>query len=198
MLDGLFFGVLLGYLQHFRSDFLQNLLDSRRKIIAAALLMVLLLSPVWLLPQRNKLMLTAGLTSVCLGFGILLMLSLRIRGVLPTLLAKPCAVLGSGMATIGKYPYPIYLWHEPFRVVGFALLRKLFGFSPGPWPHFLIYLSATILVGVVFSRLMEYPILKLRDRLLPAVPKAIPAKPAEKSLDWRPDRPLITTNRVRP
>jgi peptidoglycan/LPS O-acetylase OafA/YrhL len=193
-LDGLFFGVFLGYLQHFRSDFLQSLLCRKSVLVGAAFLSALLLSPALLLPQRNKVMVTAGLTASYLGFGILLMLSLHVRGILPGFVARPCSALGDGLAAIGMYSYSIYLWHEPVRVVGFALIRRLLGFPLGPWVHFFVYLTATILVGVTFSRLVEYPILKLRDRFLPGIPKTASATQAEKNADWQPDQPPLTNS----
>jgi len=96
-----------------------------------------LLSPALLLPQRSKLMLTAGLTAAYLGFGILLVLFLRVRGILPPFLAKPCALVGGGLAAIGVYSYSIYLWHEPFRLVGFAQIRRFWAPPWGPTCTFL-------------------------------------------------------------
>jgi len=190
-LDGLFLGVLLGYLHHFRGDILRKLFDSTGKILTAALLAVLLLAPAYLVPQRNKLMVTVGLTAIDWGFAIVLMLSLRVRGILPALLAKPCAKLGDSLATIGMYSYPIYLWHDPVRTWVFALLPKFLDHAIGPQLHFFLYLSATIVVGVTFSRLVEYPILKLRDRFLPAMPeKTASVKPIEKTHDWQRDQTL--------
>lgn len=190
-LDGLFFGVLLGYLQHFRSAMLENVFRHKSVVIGAGLLGTALLCPALFLPQRNRLMVTAGLTATYLGFGILLMLSLRVRGILPEFLGKPCGRLGNALATIGMYSYPIYLWHEPVRTWVFALVQKFLGHPVAAWLHFFIYLSTTILVGILFSRLVEYPILKLRDRFLPAIPKVTPAKVVERPLGWQPDQPLI-------
>ena len=193
-LDGLFLGVLLGYLHHFRGDILQKLFDSKVKIIAATLLAVLLLAPAYLVPQRNRLMVTAGLTAIDWGFAIVLMLSLRVRGILPALLAKPCSKLGDGLAAIGMYSYPIYLWHDPVQAWLFALLRKFLGYVVGPQFHFFLYLSVAIGIGVIFSRLVEYPILKLRDRFLPAMPdKAASLKPGEKTHGWQRDQLLINS-----
>jgi len=167
-MDALCFGVLLGYLHHFRLDSLSRILHRNGIVLFSLLLAAVLLSPAVLLPQRSKLMLTAGITSLYLGFGIILMLSLHIREVLPPLIARPCAALGNVCASIGMYSYSIYLWHWPVRTWGFALIRRILHLQLSPLLGFVIYVSASILLGASLSRFVEYPILKVRDRILPA------------------------------
>ncbi len=171
-MDGLFFGVLLGYVQHFRLDILSRLLARRSIVVFAAILSVMLLSPALFLPQRNKLMVTAGLTAVYLGFGIILMLSLHVRGILPRIVAQPCARIGNICASVGVYSYSIYLWHWPIRSWAFALTQKLLHIQLGPLSGFVVFASASISFGILMSRLVEYPILKVRDHIFPSAAQA--------------------------
>lgn len=120
-MDSLFFGVLLGYLHHFRPDFLDRLLAPTANRVALTLLAVTLLSCPLFLPFYHPLMLTAGLTLVYVGFGIVLVLSLRLHGVLPAGLARPLERIGTTLAYVGMYSYSIYLWHQTSRVLAQVL-----------------------------------------------------------------------------
>jgi peptidoglycan/LPS O-acetylase OafA/YrhL len=180
-MDALFFGVFLGYLQHFQPDFLDRLLNRKSVVFFSVLVSAMLLAPAVLLPQRNKLMITAGVTSLYLGFGIILILSLHVREIVPRIIAQPCAILGNVCASIGMYSYSIYLWHGPVRSWGFTFIQKILHFRLALLPGFVIYLSASLLVGILFSRLVEYPILKVRDRILPAIQsESAPVSPSQK------------------
>jgi peptidoglycan/LPS O-acetylase OafA/YrhL len=167
-LDALFLGVLLGYVYHFRSDLLDRLFGSRSIVVSSALLSVGFISLAGLLPQRSKFMLTVGITALYLGFGIVLMLSLRIRGILPNVLTEPFVKIGNVAASVGRYSYSIYLWHWPVRSWGFALFHKVFHRPLASIFGFAVYMSLSIFVGVLLSRLVEYPVLALRDRAFPS------------------------------
>lgn len=76
--------------------------------------------------------------------------------------------IAKGIALIGKYSYSIYLWHVPFNSIAMPLLINFIGTLNYYW---LIYASAYLFgaigVGVIASKLIEYPMLNLRDRLIP-------------------------------
>jgi peptidoglycan/LPS O-acetylase OafA/YrhL len=154
----------VGYVYHFRSDLLDRLFGSRSIVVSSALLSVGFISLAGLLPQRSKFMLTVGITALYLGFGIVLMLSLRIRGILPNVLTEPFVKIGNVAASVGRYSYSIYLWHWPVRSWGFALFHKVFHRPLASIFGFAVYMSLSIFVGVLLARLVEYPVLTLRDR----------------------------------
>jgi len=168
-LDGIFFGVLLGYFFHFRAEVFDRLLHGRRNLVLLVMLSVILLSPCLLLPQANRFMLTIGLTSLYIGFGIVLMLCLRVRGILPSAIARPCESIGKGFAYVGLYSYSIYLWHFPVLVWGIHSVEKFLKVSLGPASSYLFYVSVSIGFGIFMSRILEYPILRLRDRFFPSL-----------------------------
>jgi peptidoglycan/LPS O-acetylase OafA/YrhL len=79
--------------------------------------------------------------------------------------------VSSAVAWIGKYSYGIYLWHV--TIIGFVtrvILTRIPGDGPtAHWVFAAIAITVTaILFGAAMSRLVEWPVLALRDRLFPS------------------------------
>jgi len=72
------------------------------------------------------------------------------------------------LLVIGQYSYSIYLLHIPVQLAIQALFIKVLGHEP----HFVIiatcYLFGSLILGIAFARLIELPMLNLRDRLFPS------------------------------
>ena len=168
-MDSLFFGVLLGYFHHFRPEILTTLTNSRAKCLALLCLSVLLLCPSLLFPPTSRAMLTLGHTGLYFGFGIVLLLSLQLSHILPPVLARPVELIGAIFAKIGVYSYSIYLWHLPVSVWGLTFARKVLRFQIGLKTGFVLYALGSIALGVFFSKTLEYPVLRLRDRFFPSM-----------------------------
>jgi peptidoglycan/LPS O-acetylase OafA/YrhL len=66
------------------------------------------------------------------------------------------------------YFYSIYLWHGPVGALLPGLFRRSLGFPTGEYGRFAVYFTGSLVVGIAMSKLVEYPILGLRDRMLPA------------------------------
>jgi peptidoglycan/LPS O-acetylase OafA/YrhL len=71
-------------------------------------------------------------------------------------------------AYVGMYSYSIYLWHGPTAVWLPGFFRRTLGFPVGEYGRFALYFVAGLVIGIVMSKLIEDPILRLRDRILPA------------------------------
>ncbi|HTA90321.1 MAG TPA: acyltransferase [Polyangiaceae bacterium] len=168
-IDSLFFGVTLGYLHHFRPDILARALGPKNNRVIAAALSVLLLLPCLLLPPGNRFMLTAGLTMLYLGFGIILMLSLRSQVVVPARFVGVVSGLTSALAFVGVYSYSIYLWHGAVQPWGAEFLRRWFHVQVHGVPLVASYFLISVSLGIAMSRLVEYPCLRLRDHLFPEI-----------------------------
>lgn len=164
-LDAIAWGVLLGYLYHFRRAQLLAILERRRALIAAVSAVLILPPFVWPLGQ-SRFLATVGLTLLDWGFAGVLILSVTRPLRLPP-------TIGRGLAALGFDSYSIYLWHMP--VIGWLMesLRRhgTLAFHPATlsWGLDLgVYVIASIAVGVVMARTIEGPALMLRDRLFPS------------------------------
>jgi peptidoglycan/LPS O-acetylase OafA/YrhL len=168
-MDSLFFGVLLGYFYHFHPGLLDRILRPMRNRVALSILAAACLFPCLIVPVGNAFMLTLGLTLLYFGFGIALMMCLNTYGVLPAWLAVPLSAIGTAFAFIGVYSYSIYLWHEEILTGTPVLLWQFFHVKMGPFTEFVVCFSGSIAFGTLMSRLIEYPVLRLRDRMFPAI-----------------------------
>lgn len=168
-MDALFFGVFLGYLYHFRPNTLEKLMRSNFNRIAIAVVSAGLLSTAYLIPQDNQFFATFGYTFTYLGCAGALLLGLYVYGVLPAAISGIAGRFGSVVAYFGMFSYSIYLWHGPTGAWFPGLVRRALGFPTGEYGRFAVYLAGSLAIGVGMSKLIEYPILHLRDRFFPAI-----------------------------
>jgi peptidoglycan/LPS O-acetylase OafA/YrhL len=97
-MDALFFGVLIGYLYHFRSAILDELMcsTSHRTVMAAA--SAVLLSFAYFYSRDSKFFATFGYSFIYLGFASILLLSLYVSGIFSGKLAQLMELTGSAAA----------------------------------------------------------------------------------------------------
>lgn len=145
-IDSLFAGVTLGYYRHFHSG-----LFSRLAKKAWWLLGLVLVVPAFVLPLQSPVIETVGFTLLYVGYGSILVWSVDRR--------PSRNVIARALAWIGRYSYSIYLWHLPLRV-------SVFKGSP-TFVSFCLFLAVSIAFGAAMSRLIEIPVLKLRERWFP-------------------------------
>lgn len=141
--DALFFGVLLAYLYQYKQKI-------EWKSTALTLLALLGISlPFFFTKTDDPAFNTVVFLStnpVCFGYLMIRMLNTR-------------ASWMRGFAWIGKYSYPIYLFHG---VVNASCYRHFSG-----WAYYATYFLGSLVIGIVISKLVEYPILALRDKVFP-------------------------------
>jgi len=167
-LDSLFFGVFISYCYHFHQETFCRFCRRFRwgLWIAAALL----LSPLLMIDQYDRWTYTYGFTFAYLGYGCLLVAFLQVP---VSALWRPVSLLFRAIGFIGTYSYSIYLWH----LLTFNVISSL---NPGIPSFTLIPMSfgAAIGVGLIAAKLVEVPVLRLRDRLVPRDRNWNPVNPA--------------------
>ena len=164
-----FFGVLLGYVHHFYSHLFGELLSGKAAAAVLAILSGLLLCPALMFSPSNPYMLTIGLSMLYMGFGIVLIMCLYMPPVLSVRYARIARMLGSGFAFVGMHSYSIYLWHLSILHWNYAVMRRLFQKEPPCYIAPAVYIGLSLIFGVLMARVVEYPMLQLRDRLFPAM-----------------------------
>jgi peptidoglycan/LPS O-acetylase OafA/YrhL len=158
-LDGLMFGVCLSYLHHFKPRILASLAGGRESALLG--LGLALLAPGFLFPVESTfLMYTLGLTGLYLGSGLLVLVLVE-RGL-------PDRRLIRALAFLGAYSYSIYLWHLMVRFLVEDGFRALLHRPPGSPLAVLTYLVGAPVVGIAMAKLVEFPVLRWRDRLFPS------------------------------
>jgi peptidoglycan/LPS O-acetylase OafA/YrhL len=167
-LDSLLFGVLLGYWAHYQAErFAAVCHELRWALIAGG---VALLSPAFVYELKDTPFLyTYGYTLFYVGSGMLLCGLLHVR--------VPQNRITRVVAAFGAHSYSIYLWHWPV-LVAFVSWSKL-----APERIIPCYFGVAIAVGLLMGKLIEWPALRFRDRLFPAV------RGAMSSPDPRSERP---------
>lgn len=70
------------------------------------------------------------------------------------------------MAAAGACSYSTYLWHMPVEIVASRISEKWFGGSC--LAYLPLYLLGSLLVGHLMFRLIEQPVLAIRDRISPS------------------------------
>lgn len=156
-IDSLMFGVFVAYLWNFRE------LRNRTACVPSVVLVataILLLSPAFMFQlETNKWLSVVGVILFYLGAGVLLVAALRWEKS-----DSRCVRFAAGF---GAASYSIYLWHIPIAAWGNKVFTKVLGYD-----HYGIYLVNAVIGAFVFgwamSRLVEHPMLKLRDRLVSA------------------------------
>jgi peptidoglycan/LPS O-acetylase OafA/YrhL len=161
-IDSLMFGVVLSYAVHFWKSTIEVVRRFKSLILLASMVSLVgsqLLGGVWGY--------TLGHPLLYFGFGGFV------------IVAATCTWSSSffltGLGFVGAHSYSIYLWHTVVLVMGRIALQKLpavgiVGFS---WEvKAIVYIIATIVVGVVLSKVIEIPILNIRDTLFPSLLKS--------------------------
>ncbi len=145
-MDSLFVGVVLRYLREFRSELFKRISRTRNLWISAALLCTLAAPSTW--------MARYGLPCLAMAFAILLAWAID-----RSPLSRPAQLVWSPLPRLGTYSYPIYLWHQPFAGISASF---------GTFRSFVVFVPAMIAWGILMSKFVEIPILRVRDRLWPS------------------------------
>jgi peptidoglycan/LPS O-acetylase OafA/YrhL len=155
----IFFDLLLSYWAQFHGGTFWEFV--RPRYLLFIFVGIFLISPGFLLTQETAWMYTYGFTMLYLGFGAILvgMLSAPVE-----LLPRALQLVLRALAFIGGFSYSIYLWHIPWLI-----LLGTGGVLRIPYWGVAVFILGSIAVGVMTSKLVEIPMIRLRDRFFPLI-----------------------------
>lgn len=159
--DSLFFGVLLAFFWHYRWDEVaKSKLRSRWwLLLGGGSVLVLTPYPTRILDFETWLII--GYILLYVGAGCLLLAALSLD-------RQNCPRFVSWLAWLGRYSYAVYLWH----MLILRAIKPLTGTVSASPAVFLgkeiIVLVVIWIAGIALTKLIEFPLLRLRDRLFPS------------------------------
>ncbi len=154
-MDSLFCGVTLGWAVYRYPHFLKHVRPWRWVLFFAG---CACLSPAFFDGvSKSDYMVTAGFTVNYLGSGMIVLWGLT---------AGEYGPLGNLLAAIGAYSYSIYLWH--LAVLDWFLKPYVEPVIESDGLFVAFYVALCLGVGVLMSVVVEWPVLRLRDRLFPS------------------------------
>ena len=180
-LDALLFGVGLRAVAQHWPDRFAGLRRFRVHLVVAGLVLWL---PNLFVEPDTAVVRTLGLTGTYLGGAAFLLAAFHTRGADFGRLA-PLARRGAGVfAAIGVYSYAIYLWHV--SVIGSLRSRVESAVLDvtGTWNGLAWFVTATVLTvsavvfGAVATKLVDWPVLRFRDRFFPSRAESLPTASA--------------------
>jgi len=185
-LDGLFVGVLIAYLYHFHPQSLARLARHRAALLLAGAAMI---APTFFLDEGSvPFTWTLNYTLLYLAYGCILIVFIQSdsgTGVLGRFMATRLAV---GLASIGVFTYSIYLWHYDLGALpvhNYVLARLSHRWGELYWVLGTgVYFIVAITAGIAMSKLIELPVVRIRDRLLPG--RASATRGAAPAIEPRP------------
>ncbi len=152
-IDTLFVGATLAFVRHRHLSELSGWVKSHQKLLWSVLLLLVL---VMAFDESSLFIRTVGYWCCAVAYASLLALALQSS---PT-----SARRFKWAAAIGQYSYGIYLWH--FFLSEFVVL-PLLNSTLSAVGLFFVQSAVSIVGGVLLSKAIEMPFLKLRDRLVP-------------------------------
>ena len=169
-IDSLLYGVLISYLYHFKKSVLSRFYEKYKIVLLlgsfAAIPIVL-----YFFLNSPFLVSSIGFTILYLAFGNLLLFAIFES----TVFGKRKMMIANMMAKIGVYSYSIYLWH----VAVSRFLINYYRLYDNYYLYLITYILLSIIIGTFVSKIVEYPVLKLRDRYYPSMSK-IKVEPKDK------------------
>lgn len=176
-LDALLFGVAIRAVAQYWPEAFAAARRFRVPLLAAG---VALWLPNFFVEPTNPLIRTLGLTGTFVGSGAFLVATFHTRAADFGRGASVVRPVSRLLAGIGVYSYAIYLWHV--TVIGMTedrIVTTMLGVT-GTWNGAAWLATATavtvlsVLVGVVVTKAIDWPVLRFRDRYFPSRSASLP------------------------
>jgi peptidoglycan/LPS O-acetylase OafA/YrhL len=152
--DAMFFGVLIAFVANYRKQFMQRVLSNKYRPLYFILCLLFISTNFiygrWDTPWQA--IISLSLNPICFGYIMVCLMDYNN----PTFLKiiKP-------LSYIGAYSYSIYLFHIHFLVLSLRLYHY------GLTVFYISYVAFAFIGGIIVSKAIEYPFLKIRERYFP-------------------------------
>jgi peptidoglycan/LPS O-acetylase OafA/YrhL len=159
--DSLLYGVFISYHYRFNRERLTRFLRNNRMPLFLFSIAGALILPLYKIPYFNPL--KDALLYVSYG-NLLLLLITGTLNLNHLNFFLPWKWMVSLISATGVYSYSIYLFHVFIREMVMDKNENLSSLSFAFWIYFFLSIAASVL----FSKIIEFPMLKIRDRYFPA------------------------------
>jgi peptidoglycan/LPS O-acetylase OafA/YrhL len=168
--DSLLFGVLLSYFHQFHATSFTGF--CRRYRMGLACCGAIGFAPFFLFRLDTSFLVhSVGYTVLYVSSGLLLMAAMGSESRDMERPGYPVRFL----SWIGYHSYSIYLWHMLVQQIMLPISLRMMGITPSAEVVVAIYVFEAIAFGIVAARVIEVPVLRLRDRLWPSRSKDVTA-----------------------
>jgi peptidoglycan/LPS O-acetylase OafA/YrhL len=164
-LDSLLFGVFLSYLYHARARFKERIAEHPWATICLGLLVSVIAQNL----TAGGLRYVLGHVLTYVGFGFVVVGSVCLKEIKNRYLKVPIVAL----AVVGSFSYSIYLWHTILPVLEQIFVRRVTGSDLNYYWASLLAIASSICFGILIAKCVELPVLRFRDRWIPAHEKDI-------------------------
>jgi peptidoglycan/LPS O-acetylase OafA/YrhL len=170
-IDGLLFGTTLAYVYHLKPTWFSALKKFKWPLLVVGIAAV---SPMAVLPlETQPFVATWGFSLLYLGYGCVIVAVMSIDPDNRALRYISRMLVTRVLLVIGVSSYSIYLWHwhlARLPVMRFVAKHPLGGRPEWNWlVYTILYVFVATVVGYITGRLIEFPALRLRDRLFPRI-----------------------------
>ena len=167
-IDSLAFGVLISYIFIYSGDQLLRYLKKYK--IQSLLIASLFIMPIFILKRNTFFVSVFGHTLLYIGYGIIMANMIVFAKEIDFFLKKYRLIYAYNFISwVGVYSFGIYLFHlKVGPIVSNWVRMNITGGMP-VLVYFLIYLTGNICAGVFFSRIIERPFLRLREKYFPRI-----------------------------
>jgi peptidoglycan/LPS O-acetylase OafA/YrhL len=154
-IDALFYGVFLSYCYHFRRQQLLRFLQRWKVWLLLLACSFLATNFIYAREEHSWIsMISLSVNPLC--FGILLLLALNFTG----------SFFKEGILSyIGQQSYNIYLWHVFMNSVIYHLFINHLNNQYAWLAYMACFFAASFLAGIFFTKAVEIPLLKVREKL---------------------------------
>ncbi len=164
-IDSLFAGVWLSHWYNFKFEKLKEFARNNKLILIFIFLTGMSFIP-FLDIKNSYFIRTLGFTWIFTGFAALLLFALftDIQRYVNRFYISSC--LYKFTCTLGLYSYSIYIIHTHTS----ALVKNWrINYNLSENTSFLIYFAGTFAAGLLLSKMIEFPVLQIRDKLFPKI-----------------------------